>query len=135
MGGTYSLLIELPRPTTIEFGAIGELPLEAGWYVYVGSALGAGGFARIDRHRRVAEGTNDTRHWHIDYLLGHPESRIDRAMRSQGVDAECSISGAIDGRAIDGVGATDCTCSSHLHYHAERAPLVASMKAAHDAQS
>lgn len=135
MGGTYTLLIELSRATTIEFGAIGERLLEPGWYGYVGSALGPGGFARIDRHRRVAEGTNDTRHWHIDYLLGHPASRIDRAIRSPGVDAECSISRAIEGRSIEGIGATDCACPTHLHYQSERDWLTASVNAAHDAQS
>ncbi len=135
MGGTYTLLIELPRSARIAFGALGKRSLESGWYAYVGSAFGPGGFARIDRHRRVAEGANETRHWHIDYLLGHPASRLDRAIRSLGVDAECSISREIDGRSIGGVGATDCSCSTHLHHHTERNRLVDSIEAAHDAHS
>ena len=71
-GGTYTLFVEVPERATIIVGALGEHTFERGWYAYTGSALGSGGFVRIERHRAVANGENDTRHWHIDYLLGHP---------------------------------------------------------------
>ena len=71
-GGTYTLLLSLPDPTTVAVGALGEFDLPAGAYAYTGSALGTGGFARVERHRRVARGDHDVRHWHVDHLTGHP---------------------------------------------------------------
>lgn len=135
MGGTYTLLVEVPRRTTVTFGALGERSLRAGWYAYVGSAVGPGGFARIDRHRRVAAGVNPTRHWHVDYLLGVSDSRIDRVIRSEGIEAECSIARAIDGDPVEGVGATDCSCGSHLIFDGDRTRLAAAVEAAHAAHS
>ncbi|WP_049982554.1 DUF123 domain-containing protein [Halorubrum sp. BV1] len=113
-GGTYTLLVELSIPTTIEVGALGEHRLSAGTYAYTGSALGAGGFARVDRHRRTARGEHDVRHWHVDYLLGRDEARIDRVVRSVGVDAECAIAERLPAGPVDGFGASDCGCASHL---------------------
>jgi len=113
-GGTYTLLVELSEPTTIEVGALGEHRLPPGAYAYTGSALGAGGFARVDRHRRTARGEHDVRHWHVDYLLGRDEARIDRVVRSVGVDAECAIAGGLPAGPVDGFGASDCGCASHL---------------------
>jgi Uri superfamily endonuclease len=131
-GGTYTLLVALPDPATVEVGALGALELQPGWYAYVGSALGSGGFARIDRHRDLAAGDRDTRHWHVDSLLGHPDSRLDSVVRSAGVDAECTIAGDVDGDRIEGFGCSDCSCDSHLRYRPERAPLLASVEDAHE---
>lgn len=113
-GGTYTLLIGVQKPITVEVGALGAYELSAGFYAYTGSALGAGGFSRVDRHRRVARGDHDVRHWHIDYLLGHPDTTLDRVVRSVGVDAECVIAGRLPTGPIDGFGASDCNCESHL---------------------
>ena len=113
-GGTYTLLIELTEPATLEIGALGEHRLSAGSYAYTGSALGAGGFARVDRHRRTARGEHDVRHWHIDYLLGCDDARIDRVVRSVGVDAECEIAERLPAGPIGGFGASDCGCASHF---------------------
>ncbi len=44
---------------------------------YTGSALGSGGFSRVERYRAVAAGENDARHWHVDYLLGDETTSID----------------------------------------------------------
>jgi Uri superfamily endonuclease len=104
---------------------------EAGWYAYTGSALGSGGFARVDRHRELAAGDRGTRHWHVDYLLGHGDASLDRVVRSAGVDAECQISAAIDGEAIPDFGCSDCACQSHLHYSRDRQPFAESVRRAH----
>ncbi|QSG13186.1 Uri superfamily endonuclease [Halapricum desulfuricans] len=117
--GTYTLLIELPESATITFGAAGERELAAGIYAYTGSAFGPGGFSRIDRHRRVTSGENDARHWHIDYLLGHPGTRIVEVVRSAEADIECAVSRRLPGEPIEGVGASDCDCNSHLVYGGE----------------
>jgi len=113
-GGTYTLLIDVPTPITVEVGALGTRDLSPGAYAYTGSALGTGGFARVDRHRRVARGDHDVRHWHIDYLLGHPDTELDRVVRSVGVDAECAVAGRLPTGPIEGFGASDCGCESHL---------------------
>lgn len=128
--GTYTLLIELPTPATIEVGALGERDLLAGWYAYTGSALGPGGFARVDRHREVAAGERDVRHWHIDYLLGHPATVLDRAVRTP-VDAECAIARAVPGERVPSFGASDCDCESHLAFHEDCEALSSGIETAH----
>lgn len=129
--GTYTLLIELDAPERIEVGALGPRDFEAGWYAYTGTAFGPGGFERIDRHRGVAAGRNETRHWHVDYLLGDERSRIDGVCRTPGVDAECRFSDRIDGRRVSGFGASDCDCDSHLVYNPSREQLVQSLRTIH----
>jgi len=113
-GGTYTLLVELAASAAIEVGALGEHRFDAGVYAYTGSALGAGGFSRVDRHRRTARGDHDVRHWHVDHLLGHPEARIDRVVRSVGADVECAVADRLPASPVDGVGASDCDCQSDL---------------------
>ncbi|WP_424014863.1 GIY-YIG nuclease family protein [Halorubrum xinjiangense] len=113
-GGSYTLVVALADDATLSAGALGEHRLPAGAYAYTGSALGAGGFSRVDRHRRTARGDHDVRHWHVDYLLGHPAARIDRVVRSVGVDVECAVAERLPAGPIDGFGASDCGCPSHL---------------------
>ncbi|WP_225335858.1 GIY-YIG nuclease family protein [Halomicrobium urmianum] len=130
-GGTYTLLIERTAGDSLSVGALGEIEFPAGWYAYTGSALGPGGFSRIDRHERVAAGEHDARHWHVDYLLGDPDSRLNGVVRSPGADAECTVARAVDGDAIPEFGCSDCDCDSHLAYQADRAALVESVERAH----
>ncbi|WP_128905822.1 GIY-YIG nuclease family protein [Halorubrum amylolyticum] len=113
-GGTYTLLVALATPATIEVGALGARRFDPGGYAYTGSALGAGGFSRVDRHRRTARGDHDVRHWHVDHLLGHPDTRIDRVVRSVGADVECAVADRLPAGPVDGFGASDCGCGSHL---------------------
>ncbi|MEF8856922.1 MAG: GIY-YIG nuclease family protein [Haloplanus sp.] len=113
-GGTYTLLIDLPRPVELSVGALGTHRFPAGAYAYTGSALGSGGFARVDRHRRVASGDHDVRHWHVDYLTGHPDTTLVDVVTSVGADAECAIARRLPDGPVEGFGASDCTCRSHL---------------------
>lgn len=129
--GTYTLLVELPEAATITFGAAGERALPAGVYAYTGSAFGPGGFSRIDRHRRVASGENDARHWHIDYLLGHPGTRIVEVVRSVEADIECAVSQRLAGEPVDGIGASDCDCNSHLVYGGGGQAFLDAVRRAH----
>ncbi|MGM0448263.1 MAG: GIY-YIG nuclease family protein [Methanobacteriota archaeon] len=112
--GSYTLVVALAEDATLSAGALGERRLVAGAYAYTGSALGAGGFSRVDRHRRTARGEHDVRHWHVDYLLGHPAAGIDRIVRSVGVDVECAVTQRLPAGPVDGFGASDCGCPSHL---------------------
>lgn len=132
-GGTYTLLVDVPTPIAVEVGALGERRIPAGAYAYTGSALGTGGFSRVDRHRRVARGDHDVRHWHIDYLLGHPETDLVRVVRSVGVDVECAVADRLPPGPIDGFGASDCDCRSHLAAGDSRDAFAARVREAHEA--
>ena len=113
-GGTYTLLVELRSETALSVGALGECRLSAGGYAYTGSALGPGGFSRVRRHRRTARGAHDVRHWHVDYLLGDSDARVDRVVHAPGVDVECAVAERLPAGPAAGFGASDCGCRSHL---------------------
>lgn len=130
--GTYTLVLELDSATTVEFGAAGTRDLAAGYYAYTGSAFGPGGLSRIDRHRSVLRGENDTRHWHIDHLLGTDAVGWVGAWSAPHRDAECEVATSLRGDVLPGIGATDCDCVSHLHYNRQQEPLVASIVSAYE---
>ena len=113
--GTYALLLRAETEQTIEVGALGEMTVRPGVYVYVGSAFGPGGVrARVRRHARA----NGARHWHVDYLRAattleavwytHDPTRREcawaAALRDM-PDAEVPLAG---------FGASDCDCPAHL---------------------
>ncbi|MFC6974901.1 DUF123 domain-containing protein [Halomicroarcula sp. GCM10025709] len=137
-GGTYTLVLERDESATIAVGALGERAFPEGWYAYTGSALGSGGFGRIDRHRAVAAGENDTRHWHVDYLLGDPATTVDTVVRTE-ADIECAVARRVDGPAVEGFGhvagfgCSDCDCPTHLTSHERRDLLLAGVERAHEA--
>ena len=124
VGGTYTLVAELPETTEIDVGALGACRFPAGAYAYTGSALGSGGFSRVRRHRRTARGDHDVRHWHVDYLLGHPAVRIDRVIHGPGADVECVVADRLPDGPVTGFGASDCHCPSHLSWTAELEDLI-----------
>jgi Uri superfamily endonuclease len=115
--GTYALLMEFEQEAVITVGRLGTFRFAAGYYVYVGSALGSGGLAaRLARHRRQ----DKTLRWHIDYVLVH--ARIaDIKANTSGQELECAwaqkllnMSGA---RVVaPRLGSSDCKCPSHLIY-------------------
>lgn len=116
--GTYILALRLGSDQGIAVGRLGEVEFPAGWYLYVGSALGPGGLrARLKRHRRRLE-SGKRAHWHIDYLREH--STWGGAWgRSSHLRLECLWASALrrlPGAKImaPGFGASDCRCSAHL---------------------
>ena len=113
-GGTYVLEIAVTDPIVVEVGALGTLEFSAETYAYVGSAFGPGGFSRVDRHRELARGDRDVRHWHVDYLLGHPRTRLESVVTLPGEDRECELTARLPGESISGFGASDCGCEAHL---------------------
>lgn len=113
-GGTYSLVVAVATDTSIDVGALGPVSFPAGTYAYTGSALGRGGFARVDRHRELAAGDRDVRHWHIDHLLGHDATRLVDVVTSPGAEIECAVARRLPPGPGDGFGASDCDCDGHL---------------------
>jgi Uri superfamily endonuclease len=114
--GAYALLQYLGAP--LSFALRGNtINLEIGWYVYAGSANGAGGLrGRLRHHLRRGKRP----HWHVDHLTNAAD-RIDVAV---GIGrSECEIVRRLvaSGRfrvPHPGFGSSDCRdCSSHLLYY------------------
>ena len=131
-GGTYSLVLAVASPTTVEVGALGTRSFEPGPYVYTGSACGPGGFARVERHRELAAGDRTARHWHVDALLTAPAVTIDGVWTSPGVARECAIAGSVPGEPIAGVGASDCSCVAHLVAGTDRDAVATTLDDRHE---
>jgi Uri superfamily endonuclease len=115
--GTYALVLHLEGNEEITVGKLGTFTFPAGYYLYVGSALGPGGLeARLARHRR----RDKKLHWHIDYLLEH--AQLVEVWSAASTDKlECvwaqaarKLRGAE--MPVPGFGSSDCRCPSHLIY-------------------
>jgi Uri superfamily endonuclease len=67
--GVYLLVLRLVSDQLIAVGrSVAQADFRAGWYVYVGSAIGSGGVkSRVQRHRLRSEDGKKL-HWQIDYL-------------------------------------------------------------------
>lgn len=127
-GGTYVLVLRLARPATLEVGRLGRVRLPAGYYAYVGSALGPGGLAaRLRHHLREAARP----HWHIDYLrrVTRPvEVWVSRdGRRREHAWVRALAARPEFGRPVPGFGATDCRCGTHL-FHAKHRATVTSVR-------
>ncbi len=118
MRGVYVLLISVEDKVQIEVGALGRVNLEAGMYAYVGSALGSHSSsieARLSRHYS----DHKKMHWHIDYILRDPKSKLKAAIFSESRNAqECNLAKKICNHeftfGIKDFGSSDCSCISHL---------------------
>jgi Uri superfamily endonuclease len=113
--GTYVLLLWLDAPCDLAVGSIGPVHLAAGYYLYVGSALGGLG----GRLRRYIDGPKRI-HWHIDYLL--QAAQIVEIWYHLGPERlECVW---VDRLGAEGslatpvmrFGSSDCLCPTHLMY-------------------
>ena len=120
--GTYVLCMVLDRDTVITAGSLGALALEAGLWLYVGSALGPGGLrARVGRHL----GRRGKRHWHVDHLLA--EAQVPALLYAASPRRlEHRWAGRLAARkeirsGPPGFGSSDCGCATHL-FQARRLP-------------
>jgi Uri superfamily endonuclease len=115
--GTYALLLSSATTAVVPVGRLGDLRLQPGFYVYVGSALGAGGVrARLAHHMRFAQRP----HWHIDYLRRHTTLEeiwfcYDRKSREHDW-ARCFAETRGASVPLAGFGSSDCNCESHLFF-------------------
>jgi len=101
----------------VQVGALGELAFQAGWHIYIGSALGSGGLCRLERHISLARLRNKRPKWHVDYLLTNPEFTLVYAISAGTKNRlECHLAHALGGNSVPGFGCSDCRCTSHLVY-------------------
>ncbi len=113
--GSYILWLQLTSRRTVAVGKLGEALFEPGTYGYVGSALGPGGVrARLGRHLRQEKRMR----WHIDYLRAVATVRgawVLYGKKRREHDLAQALLG-FPGHKIplDGFGASDCSCKTHL---------------------
>lgn len=114
--GSYVLVLWLAESRTLDVGKLGQFDFRAGYYLYVGSAFGAGGLAGRLKHHLNPQKT----HWHIDYLRAIAELQEIR-FTAEEQRRECQWAAELAklpqlSRPYPGFGSTDCRCVSHLFY-------------------
>jgi Uri superfamily endonuclease len=122
--GTYIILLRLAKTEEITIGQLGRFLFPAGFYAYVGSALGPGGVgARLARHRRPDKPLR----WHVDYLRIRAEwinacyAEGHERLECHWARALLSLPGA--SAPAPHFGASDCHCPAHL-IHLPALPLL-----------
>lgn len=118
--GTYILILRLPTPSRLTIGKRGTFDFAAGWYAYVGSAMGPGGLrGRLNHHLKPVTHP----HWHIDYLRQVVQCREVWYVASEEI-FEHDWANAL--RLMPGAsvpvprfGASDCHCETHLIHFRE----------------
>lgn len=125
-GGTYVLVLACYRAGRLPVGRLGMVPLQPGFYAYVGSAFGPGGLAaRIQHHRQRAARP----HWHIDYLRAECDLvevwlTTDATRREHSWAAVLAKLPGADIPAKD-FGSSDCDCETHLFWFKRRPSFAA----------
>ena len=115
-GGSYVLVLHAPTAATVAVGRLGEVKVAPGWYLYVGSALGAGGLrGRLRHHLQPVRRP----HWHIDYLrqvcaVEQIWCVVDR-QRWEHRWAQLLAESALPAPCLR-FGASDCCCVAHCFY-------------------
>ena len=113
-GGVYILKAKLEKKVEIKVGALGKKTFKPGYYFYAGTAQ-RNLKARIKRHFS----SEKKMHWHIDYLLAEAEIEKDFVFELPG-EGECFLAQNLISHGgeipVDGFGASDCSCGSHLVY-------------------
>ena len=118
--GVYALLFR-NRPCSLRVGSLGKVRFRGGWHIYVGSARGPGGFARVRRHRLLAVSRDREPRWHVDHLLMSPFFRLRHALcGATGEDRECALAAVLGPGGIPSFGSSDCGCPSHLFFRRTR---------------
>jgi Uri superfamily endonuclease len=110
---TYLLIMQGKVLQRLNVGALGEVSLQPGWYLYVGSAR-RGLDARLRRHLRPEK----RRRWHIDYLLTGDALTVQEIWVG-GQVGECQLAGSLLSWPQVSIpqprlGASDCRCPAHF---------------------
>jgi len=111
------LVLHADSHAELEVGALGELRLEPGFYLYVGSALGPGGLGARLRHHA---GSYARPHWHIDYLRARAAiHEIWWSIGSERLEHEWARALTRSHQLripLPGFGSSDCSCPAHLFF-------------------
>ncbi|MFB6204565.1 MAG: DUF123 domain-containing protein [Candidatus Nanohaloarchaea archaeon] len=112
MKAVYAVFLELEQGREITIGALGRKKFSPGTYIYVGSAMNSVE-RRLERHYSRTE----NRHWHIDYFSEEAEA-FDHFILPETSEHECVLADIFSrfARPVDGFGASDCACGSHLFH-------------------
>lgn len=112
VNGSYILIVHLRKVATLEPGSLGKRLFSAGYYAYIGSAMG-GLKPRLRRHLNK----NKIPRWHIDYLT-RKAAITSITVLENAVRVECNIAKALEPQfsSVAGFGCSDCDCSSHLFF-------------------
>jgi Uri superfamily endonuclease len=114
--GIYCLVFKNPA-CTVQVGALGPVRFRGGWHVYVGSALGSGGLARLGRHVSLAGEKDRKPKWHIDYLSCSDRFDLRYTIHAVTEDQlECRLAEALGEPSVPALGCSDCRCPSHLFF-------------------
>ncbi|ADH99006.1 GIY-YIG nuclease family protein [Salisediminibacterium selenitireducens] len=108
----YLVLFRCDREAMVKVGALGDVSISPGYYVYAGSAK-RNLTARLKRHRKLQKPFR----WHIDYLRPHLVwVRSFQLTEHEGecalVRAFCLVTGAT--AVQKGLGSSDCRCEAHV---------------------
>lgn len=134
--GIYCLVFR-NAACSVRVGALGCIEFQGGFHVYIGSALGPGGLARVSRHIRCKKEGIGRPRWHVDYLLASDTFTLESVYCiPTGDRLECRLASLMPGRPIPGFGCSDCGCPSHLfsflrhpRVHIERAASILGLSA------
>jgi Uri superfamily endonuclease len=131
--GTYIVVYELREQAILRIGRLGIVKFPPGTFLYVGSALGRGGFwPRLRRHLSAPRRPR----WHIDFF--HPPAMaVEVWVRESEERLECKWSSKVkelEGSFVPvrGFGSSDCGCEAHLLGFAKRPflePLMLELEA------
>lgn len=110
MKGVYLVFFRLEEQKEAEVGALGAINFSPGLYVYTGSGHNSVE-SRIKRHFSTPENL----FWHIDYFSEQAEA-TDYLVLPEKSRYECVMAEILSerGEPVDGFGASDCDCLSHL---------------------
>ena len=128
--GTYILVLRSRSRRHIAIGRWGDLAMQPGYYLYVGSAFGPGGVAaRVLRHWRQLK----AKRWHIDYLREYttPQavwySHAPIHLEHGWAETMKNLQGV---RPLAGFGCSDCACQAHLFFTPVKPALDSFVEAA-----
>jgi len=114
--GIYCLVFK-NSACTVGIGALGPVTFRRGWHVYVGSALGSGGLARLERHVSLSRAKDKKPKWHVDYLSATDYFTLRYTVHALTEDRlECRLAGELGEPLVSSFGCSDCRCPSHLFY-------------------
>lgn len=114
--GIYCLIFRNPA-CTARIGARGEIAFRRGWHIYIGSALGNGGLARLERHIALFRNRDRNPKWHVDWLTVNPLFDLWTTVYAFTAERmECRLAYALGGEGVPGFGCSDCRCATHLFY-------------------